>query len=104
MVISINNNNIIRYAEAPTKGEKSNIMSSIIACVRAASGHGGFIKRDKKTGLWWEVGKLTYMCIIVVGVFFLDTCFTYFMCGVLTRCFRFRSFNQATWRPGRKWV
>jgi hypothetical protein len=32
-------------------------MSSIIACVRAASGHGGFIKRDKKTGLWWEVGK-----------------------------------------------
>jgi hypothetical protein len=53
------------YADSNDKAEKSGIISSIIETVRSASKDGGFIKMDKRTGQWWEVGTF---CLVVVDV------------------------------------
>jgi hypothetical protein len=49
---------LTQYDDAVTKQAKSDIVSTIIEMVRAKSQHdgGGFIAKDKDTGLWWEVG------------------------------------------------
>jgi hypothetical protein len=47
---------LTKYDDAVSKQEKSDIMSTIIEIVRAKSQDGGFIMKDKDTGLWWEVG------------------------------------------------
>jgi hypothetical protein len=47
---------LTQYDDAVNKQEKSDIVSTIIDIVRAKSPDGGFIAKDKDTGLWWEVG------------------------------------------------
>ena len=49
---------VARYEQAETKLEKSIIVSQIIESVRAACPEGGFVKRDPKTGRWFEVGDV----------------------------------------------
>ena len=45
-----------RYASCKSKFEKSVIVSEIVDSVRENSPMGGFVKRDAKTGAWFEVG------------------------------------------------
>ena len=45
-----------RYASCKSKFEKSVIVSEIVDSVRENSQMGGFVKRDSKTGAWFEVG------------------------------------------------
>ena len=45
-----------RYASCRSKIEKSLIVSEIVDTVRENSQMGGFVKRDRKTGAWFEVG------------------------------------------------
>lgn len=44
------------YSTVATKAQKSNILSAIVDEIRKESPNGGFVKRDAKTGLWFEVG------------------------------------------------
>jgi hypothetical protein len=43
------------YSKARTKLDKSTILSSIVADIRAGSPKGGFVRKDPKTGRWCEV-------------------------------------------------
>lgn len=44
------------YSAAEGKNAKGDILESVIHEVRCKSGLGGFIKKDEKTGRWYEVG------------------------------------------------
>lgn len=46
------------YAAATSKMEKSAIVSAIVQAVRQESPQGGFIKQDRTTDRWYEVGDL----------------------------------------------
>jgi hypothetical protein len=37
--------------------DKSNVLSSVVEQVRAASKDGGFVKQDGDDGQWYEVGE-----------------------------------------------
>lgn len=50
-------NRLREYSESTTKLEKSYILRSIVAQVRLSSPNGGFVKKDQKTGRWYEVGE-----------------------------------------------
>lgn len=45
-----------RYARAMTKHDKGLIIISIVDTIRQASPHGGFIRFDRKSGNWYEIG------------------------------------------------
>jgi hypothetical protein len=45
-----------RYSEADSKMDKSLIVSEVVNGIRERSPDGGFIKKDKRTGRWFEVG------------------------------------------------
>jgi len=47
---------MIQYSNTKSKYGKSFIVSSIIAVVRRESPNGGFVKKDSKTGRWFEIG------------------------------------------------
>ena len=47
-----------RYKQSETKLDKSIIVSQIIESVREACSEGGFVKRDVKSGQWYEVGDV----------------------------------------------
>ena len=47
-----------RYEQSETKLEKSIIVSQIIESVREGCPEGGFVKRDIKSGRWYEVGDV----------------------------------------------
>ena len=51
-------NNLDTYSAAKTKHEKSLVVTVIVDAVRDSStqGRGGFVRRDPKSGRWFQVG------------------------------------------------
>ncbi|GKY90379.1 hypothetical protein MPSEU_000011900 [Mayamaea pseudoterrestris] len=49
-------NNLPEYSSSTSKLDKSIILRNIIAQVRSNSVNGGFVKRDAKSGRWYEIG------------------------------------------------
>lgn len=48
--------NLARYDATKTKLERTMIVTEIVEFIRDSSPHGGFVKQDKETGRWYEVG------------------------------------------------
>ena len=44
------------YVAAKSKHDKTNVIASLVDKVRRDSPGGGFLKKDTKTGLWYEIG------------------------------------------------
>jgi len=49
------------YSAAKTKLDKSAILSAIVAHVRQLAPQGGFIRKDNKTGEWFEVRRVLWL-------------------------------------------
>jgi hypothetical protein len=47
-----------RYCTATNRIMKTSIIYEIIDSIRTNSPNGGFVKRDTKSGLWYEVGDI----------------------------------------------
>jgi hypothetical protein len=45
------------YSVATSKMEKSKILVSAVSEIQKKSPHGGFIKKDPETGLWFQIGE-----------------------------------------------
>jgi hypothetical protein len=50
--------NLERYYKSTNRKEKSTIIYEIVDQVRLSSPDGGFVKRSKETGRWYEVGDV----------------------------------------------
>jgi hypothetical protein len=55
--------NLDRYCNVSTRNEKTTLIYEIIDQVRANSPNGGFVKRNNKTGQWYEVGDAVAVSI-----------------------------------------
>lgn len=55
------------YSNAATKLDKSAILSSIVAEIREGSPNGGFVRKDTKTGQWFEVRLIVFVVFFDMG-------------------------------------
>jgi hypothetical protein len=57
-----------QYLDAPTKSDKTNVLQQIIQYIRQTTPTrgGGFVKKDKTMGRYYEVGDFLAVCYVCV--------------------------------------